>query len=58
LEKHICRADTKKTFNGEVANTIKSLPYVKDVVPGYTAQVQLNVEANIDIMSRSSGRET
>jgi hypothetical protein len=23
-------------FNGEVANTIKSLPYVKDVVPGYT----------------------
>ncbi|MGB6593881.1 MAG: ABC transporter permease [Candidatus Nitrosopolaris sp.] len=31
-------------FNGEVANTIKSLPYVKDVVPGHTAQVQLNVE--------------
>jgi hypothetical protein len=30
-------------FNGEVANTIKSLPYVKDVIPGYTAQVQLNV---------------
>jgi putative ABC transport system permease protein len=35
-------------FNGEVANTIKSLPYVKDVVPGYTAQVQLNVEGNIE----------
>ncbi|HYV52001.1 MAG TPA: ABC transporter permease [Candidatus Eisenbacteria bacterium] len=36
------------TFNGEVANTIKSLPYVKDVVPGYTAQVQLNIEGNIE----------
>jgi hypothetical protein len=35
-------------FNGEVANTIKSLPYVKDVVPGYTAQVQLNIEGNIE----------
>jgi putative ABC transport system permease protein len=35
-------------FNGEVANTIKSLPYVKDVIPGYTAQVQLNVEGNIE----------
>jgi putative ABC transport system permease protein len=35
-------------FNGEVANTIKSLPYVKDVVPGYTAQVQLNVDGNIE----------
>ncbi len=35
-------------FNGEVVNTIKSLPYVKDVVPGYTAQVQLNVEGNIE----------
>jgi hypothetical protein len=35
-------------FNDEVANTIKSLPYVKDVIPGYTAQVQLNVEANIE----------
>jgi putative ABC transport system permease protein len=34
-------------FNGEVANTIKSLPYVKDVVPGYTAQVQLNVEGKL-----------
>jgi putative ABC transport system permease protein len=30
-------------FNDEVVNTIKSLPYVKDVYPGYTAQVQLNV---------------
>ncbi|MGC2683002.1 MAG: ABC transporter permease [Candidatus Nitrosopolaris sp.] len=35
-------------FNGEVVNTIKSIPYVKDVVPGYTAQVQLNVEGNIE----------
>ncbi|MGA9149082.1 MAG: ABC transporter permease, partial [Candidatus Nitrosopolaris sp.] len=35
-------------FNAEVANMIKSLPYVKDVVPGYTAQVQLNVEGNIE----------
>jgi putative ABC transport system permease protein len=35
-------------FNGEVANTIKLLPYVKDVIPGYTAQVQLNVEGNIE----------
>jgi putative ABC transport system permease protein len=35
-------------FNGEVVNTIKLLPYVKDVVPGYTAQVQLNVEGNIE----------
>jgi len=35
-------------FNGEVANTIKSLPYVKDVIPGYTAQVQLNVQGNIE----------
>jgi putative ABC transport system permease protein len=35
-------------FNGEVANTIKSLPYVKDVIPGYTAQVQLNVDGNIE----------
>jgi putative ABC transport system permease protein len=35
-------------FNGEVVNTIKSLPYVKDVIPGYTAQVQLNVEGNIE----------
>jgi putative ABC transport system permease protein len=35
-------------YNGEVVNTIKSLPYVKDVVPGYTAQVQLNVEGNIE----------
>ena len=35
-------------FNGEVANTIKSLPYVKAVVPGYTAQVQLNIEGNIE----------
>ncbi|MGC1929855.1 MAG: hypothetical protein WA667_12830 [Candidatus Nitrosopolaris sp.] len=35
-------------YNGEVANTIKSLPYVKDVIPGYTAQVQLNVEGNIE----------
>jgi putative ABC transport system permease protein len=35
-------------FNGEVANTIKSFPYVKDVVPEYTAQVQLNVEGNIE----------
>ncbi|MGB6593946.1 MAG: ABC transporter permease [Candidatus Nitrosopolaris sp.] len=35
-------------FNGEVVNTIKSIPYVKDVVPGYTAQVRLNVEGNIE----------
>jgi putative ABC transport system permease protein len=35
-------------YNGEVVNTIKSLPYVKDVVPGYTAQVQLNVVGNIE----------
>jgi putative ABC transport system permease protein len=35
-------------FNGEVVNTIKLLPYVKDVIPGYTAQVQLNVEGNIE----------
>jgi ABC-type lipoprotein release transport system permease subunit len=35
-------------YNGEVVNTIKSLPYVKDVVPGYTAQVQLNVQGNIE----------
>jgi putative ABC transport system permease protein len=35
-------------FNGQVVNTIKSLPYVKDVIPGYTAQVQLNVEGNIE----------
>src|ERR1700739_2011943 len=35
-------------FNAEVANTIKSLPYVKDVIPGYTAQVQLNVDGNIE----------
>ena len=27
---------------------VKSLPCVKDVVPGYTAQVQLNVEGNIE----------
>jgi hypothetical protein len=35
-------------FNDEVANTIKSLPYVKDVIPGYTAQVQLNVQGNME----------
>ena len=35
-------------FNGQVGNTIRSLPYVKDVIPGYTAQVQLNVEGNIE----------
>src|SRR5215467_13289428 len=35
-------------YNGEVVNTIKSLPYVKDVIPGYTAQVQLNVDGNIE----------
>ena len=35
-------------YNAEVVNTIKSLPYVKDVVPGYTAQVQLNIEGNIE----------
>jgi putative ABC transport system permease protein len=35
-------------FNAEVVNRIKSLPYVKDVVPGYTAQVQLNVATNIE----------
>jgi putative ABC transport system permease protein len=35
-------------FNDDVANTIKLLPYVKDVVPGYTAQVQLNVEGYIE----------
>src|SRR5215831_12790853 len=35
-------------FNGEVANTIKSLPYVKGNIPGYTAQVQLNVQGNIE----------
>ena len=41
-------SSTRLPFNGEVANMIKSLPYVKDVVPGYTAQVQLNVEGNIE----------
>jgi putative ABC transport system permease protein len=35
-------------YNGEVVNTIKSLPYVKDAIPGYTAQVQLNVDGNIE----------
>ena len=35
-------------FNGQVVNTIKSLPYVKDVIPGFTAQVQLNVEGNVE----------
>jgi putative ABC transport system permease protein len=35
-------------FNDDVANTIKLLPYVKDVIPGYTAQVQLNVEGYIE----------
>src|SRR5215469_3502039 len=35
-------------FNGQVANMIKSFPYVKDVIPGYTAQVQLNVQGNVE----------
>jgi len=30
-------------FTDAVINRIKSLPYVQDVVPGYSAQVQLNV---------------
>jgi hypothetical protein len=34
-------------FNHEVVSRIKSLPFVKDVVPAYQGQVQLNVAGNI-----------
>jgi putative ABC transport system permease protein len=34
-------------FNSEVVNRIKSLPYVEDVIPTYTAQAELNAQGNI-----------
>lgn len=34
-------------FDSEVVNRIKSLPYVQDVIPTYTAQLELNAQGNI-----------
>src|SRR6476619_653163 len=34
-------------FNTEIVNRLKSLPFVKEVVPSYTGQFQLNAQGNI-----------
>jgi putative ABC transport system permease protein len=34
-------------FNTEIVNRLKSLPFVKEVVPSYTGQLQLNAQGNI-----------
>jgi len=34
-------------FNSQVVDRIKSLPYVQDVIPTYTAQLELNAQGNI-----------
>ena len=35
------------TFNSEVVNRIKSLPYVQEVIPSYQGQFELNAQGNI-----------
>jgi len=34
-------------FNSEVVNRLKSLPYVQDIIPSYSGQLQLNARGNI-----------